>query len=435
MFLTINRNKTFIGNIAILTGGTALGRLVTILAAPVIARLFAPDDFGIASLAIALAVVLNSISSLRYESAIVLPSDRDRTIALSRLALTILVIFTLFLIVLTWLTLWFDLDISWARSLGGWSYIIPVAVFILGVGNILRRWAVREKRFKSMSVAKASNPTVTAASRIGLGAGFGSSVSGLLTGYLAGVTAELILIARSLENRPAALFRKTPGIRLKEVANRYRGFALFQSPTALLKAFSEQMPVILLGALFSPAVVGFFAIAHRLVLLPIGIIGRSVRIVFLQRAVEIGNQGRRIGPGLSKVIFSLALIGAPVFVTLYAYGEPFFSFLLGDRWLMSGRMVEVLSPLFFSMLVFSPTYAVFEVLEKQRILLVLQLIRTAALAGAFGYGGYHELDALDTLALFSGLGVATEIMIAAASLTLAYGKQGKLSRTDSDEGQ
>lgn len=435
MFLTINRNKTFIGNIAILTGGTALGRLVTILAAPVIARLFAPDDFGIASLAIALAVVLNSISSLRYESAIILPSDLDRTVALSRLALTILVIFTLFLIILTWLTLWFDLNISWIRSLGSWSYVIPAAVFILGVGNILRRWAVREKHFKAMSLAKASNPTVTAASRIGLGAGFGSSVSGLLTGYLAGVMAELILIARSLEERPAALFRKTPGVRLKVVAQRYRDFALFQSPTALLKAFSEQMPVILLGALFSPAVVGFFAIAHRLVLLPIGIIGRSVRIVFLQRAVEIGNQGRRIGPGLSKVILSLALIGAPVFATLYAYGEPIFSFLLGERWLMSGRMVEILSPLFFSMLVFSPAYAVFEVLEKQRILLALQLARTTALVGAFGYGGYHELGALDTLALFSVLGVATEIMIAAASLRLAYGKQGRLPRIDSDEGQ
>ena len=90
LFSVEKSNKTLIGNIATLMGGTAFGRLITILAAPVLARLFNPDVFGVAALLIAIAVVLNSVSSLRYEHAIILPPDQDQAVALSRLSLAIL---------------------------------------------------------------------------------------------------------------------------------------------------------------------------------------------------------------------------------------------------------------------------------------------------------------------------------------------------------
>jgi len=431
VFSSVKRNKTLIGNISTLVGGTAFGRLITILAAPVLARLFTPEDFGIAALVITLAIVLNSISSLRYEIAIVLPPDNDQAIALSKLSTIILAVFCLLIALLVWLVLWLEWDLAWTNTLGNWSLLIPGAVFLLGIGNILRRWAIREKRFKAMSVGTASSSTVTAGSRIGLGTISGSTVGGLVIGYLAGLVTELYLIARSLGTRPAAIFYGECSSRLRDVARRYRDFALYSSPTALLKSLSDRLPIMLLGVLFNPAVVGFYAIAHRLVQVPIRVVGRSVRTVFLQRAIEICNEGRSIGPGFTKMTLGLAAVGTPVFLVLFAYGEVAFSLLLGERWSTAGQFAEVLAPLFFSMLVFAPMQAVFVVLERQRMMLTLQVIRTAAAAGAFAWGAHQGLNALDTLVLFSGLGVVTNMLTAIVAFWLAYAKPTDVaSQTD-----
>jgi len=416
-------SKSLLGNIATMVGGTAFGRLATVLAAPIVARLFTPEDFGMAALIITLAMVLNSVSSLSYEFAIVLPPEKAQAIALSTLSLVILTAFCLLAEGVIGLMLWLEWDLNWINTLGNWSLFIPFAVFMLGVGNILRSWGVREKRFKAMSIGTASGSTITAASRIGLGAVYGSSVAGLIAGFLVGLIAELGLIARSLAMRPAAIFNNT-GVRnnLRTVAHRYRDFAIFQSPTAMLKALSDQLPVLLLGALFSPALVGFYAIANRLLVLPIGVIGRSVRTVFLQRAVETSNKGQRIGPGFSRITLGLFLVGVPVFLVLFAYGEELFSLLLGERWSMAGRIAELLSPLFCTMLVFMPMPAIFVVLERQRLLLILQAIRLAALASAFFWCGHHGFDALDTIKVFSGVGVVTSLLIASVAFRLAYDK-------------
>ena len=37
----------FARSVGILAGGTALGQAITVLAAPVLTRLFTPDDFGV----------------------------------------------------------------------------------------------------------------------------------------------------------------------------------------------------------------------------------------------------------------------------------------------------------------------------------------------------------------------------------------------------
>ena len=422
MLSSAKRNMTFISNISTMASGTALGRLVTVLAAPLLARLFSPEDFGIAALVITLSVILNSFSSLSYEFAIVLPTDQEHASALSRLSLVILIVFCLLVAGLVWLILWLQWDMTWVNTLGNWAFLIPVTVLVLGIGNILRRWGVREKRFKAMSAGEVGNSIVTACSRIGLGATLGSSVGGLVTGYLAGVATELYLIVRSLGVRFGTIFKKSQTCSLHSVAHRYRDFAIYMSPSALLNALSEQLPIVLLGAFFSPAVVGFYALANRLVVMPIGIVGRSVRTVFLQRAVDLYNEGRRIGPGFSKITFGLAALGAPAFLGLFMYGEEAFSLLLSERWATAGRFVEVLTPLFYTMLVLAPMSAIFIVLERQRMLLVLQTIRTTALVGAFAWSAHQELAALDTLRLYSGLGAATNLLIAFVAFWLAYSK-------------
>ena len=61
---------------------------------------------------------------------------------------------------------------------------------------------------------------------------------------------------------------------LYRLAREYREFPCYTAPAALLKRLGENLPVLILSLMFAPAVVGFFAVANRLIRLPVGLIQR-----------------------------------------------------------------------------------------------------------------------------------------------------------------
>jgi O-antigen/teichoic acid export membrane protein len=67
---------------------------------------------------------------------------------------------------------------------------------------------------------------------------------------------------------------------------RFRKFPLIDIWGALLNNISWQLPVLLLAVFFSQTLVGFYALAFRLIHLPMSLIGASLGKVFFQRASE-----------------------------------------------------------------------------------------------------------------------------------------------------
>lgn len=399
-----------------------MGRAIILLAAPVIARLFTPEDFGVAALIISVAVVLNSISSFRYENAIVLPEEWPQALALIRLSFWLLVIFSLLLtafFLASYLLAW---KLPLLESLDRQLLLIPVSVFLLGIGNIVRQWAIREKRFKIIGQAEVAGSIGVVSTRIALGLALGSSVLGLMAGYLFGVVATALMLTRKTIG---SLRRSTNATRITmlDVAQRYRDFLIYSSPTGLLRTLSENLPVLILGVMFTPAVVGFYAIAARLVRMPVKIIGESFQSVYMQKAIEIKNAGHGVGKSLTKMTLYLAVIGFPIFAILYFYGEYLFGILLGDNWATAGEYVEVLSPLLFVVFVLSPGNAIFTILEKQRVYFYLQIIKTIAAILAFYVAHKMSLVAIEALGLYTAFSVAANLLALLVAFLLAFRKQ------------
>ena len=61
--------------VSLLVGGTAGAQVLTVLAAPLLTRLYSSEDFGFLSVYTSLLALIGVISSLRYELAIPLLED------------------------------------------------------------------------------------------------------------------------------------------------------------------------------------------------------------------------------------------------------------------------------------------------------------------------------------------------------------------------
>jgi hypothetical protein len=61
----------FLGNVAVLAGGTALGQAINVLASPILTRLYRPEEVGLLGLYTAFIGIASVGAALRYETAIV----------------------------------------------------------------------------------------------------------------------------------------------------------------------------------------------------------------------------------------------------------------------------------------------------------------------------------------------------------------------------
>lgn len=67
--------NAFTHGASMLVGGTAGPQLLRVLAAPLLTRLYSPDDFGLLAVYASLSALIGGTSSLRYELAFPLPEN------------------------------------------------------------------------------------------------------------------------------------------------------------------------------------------------------------------------------------------------------------------------------------------------------------------------------------------------------------------------
>jgi O-antigen/teichoic acid export membrane protein len=88
--------NAFARGVSVLVGGTAGAQLITVLAAPLLTRLYSPEDFGLVAVCASLLALIGVISSRRYELAIPLPDDDVEEANVAMLSLLLVAMTTVF---------------------------------------------------------------------------------------------------------------------------------------------------------------------------------------------------------------------------------------------------------------------------------------------------------------------------------------------------
>ncbi len=413
LYRRISQSK-LVRNILTLFSGKLTAQLIVIGSAPIITRLFTPSDYGIAALILAIAGLASPLATLGYGTAAQMaPSDAD-----ARRLINVIIASTLFFA--TALGIGFvyysrNAGAGFFSDFGGWEVVIPIFFILQGAESALESWNTRKKNFRVQATTYVAGTALDTGSRIAFGVTAGSSIGGIVIGNLIGLVTRVFVLARSTD-----LFRKVkaigpPAQPYRTLIVHYRDFPFFSTPTAFLHSASSKFPLLFFGAVFSPAVAGFYAMAGRLFLVPLQLLQTSFRSVFTQYLIDKRNRGRNFHALVLKSCVLTATIMIPPAVALTLFAEPAIALLLGDKWRQAGVYISITAPLMVFASLVIPANAAMVVMRQQRRMLMLQIITALALGlgflVSFHISGTPEA-ALKTLVLIYGIRHCYTVFIA-----------------------
>lgn len=375
----------------LLAGSTVTAQLILLIAAPVLTRIYSPEEFGGLSVFVSVSVVLSVIYSLRYEMAVMIPDsfrESESVVFVSIITCSIGA-------GLTCIMLWLFGDLL-SELIGiktGLLYLIPVAAFFIAFNKTLMMLPLKIKRYGSVALSRVLQSLGVVIFQIILSP---LGAAGLLVGHISGFVLSTFAIKKYLIS---ALSRKKSFSDAKKAAIKYKKFPLYSTWGSLQGVLGVQLPPIIYGYYFGLDFVGLYALAHRIVAAPISVLGEAVSKFFL--AESAGDRSR---DSFSERIFTthraLVEVGLPFFVLLYIFGESFFVFAFGQEWAEAGEIVIAMIPWMALVFTVSPLSSVYEITERQHVGLIFNAILFVGRIALLLWGGANW-SALETVVWFS----------------------------------
>ncbi len=414
------RRGEFVSNVRRLLGATATGQLIGVALVPIVSRIFAPSEFGLATSVLAVANTLSTFSSLRYQQAIIIAEDQGEAETVLRLAVLIALLLTAveLLAVLISQGLFADSISEWLQGQAGLLYAAPIVGLLTGLTLVLKAWQIRSKGFRRIGGAAIVVGASVPLTRISLGLSAGATAGALIAGTGLGLVAQIAVLGTAkLRAACRGTLAEIRSGRLWSTARQYRDFPLFSAPEALLHNVSNTLPIYVLGFIYEPAVVGFYVMATRLVRLPVDALSQSVRQVYFQKSTELKSRGRDEISAFFKITGVLFVAGLIPFTVLGLYAEDLFRLFLGDRWGTAGAYTSVLVMWIFAGFVAVPSQVVFVTYRQQARWLRFQIALLLLRVGVFVVGYLLGIEALPLIALFAVTGGLFNVFI----MFIAYG--------------
>ncbi len=421
------RKTTFSGDVLKLTTGTAIAQVIAVLSAPLLTRLYAPEAFGVLALFISITGILGVIACMRYELSIVLPEcDREAANLLG-----VSLGFAAIISVLTVLIIWLGRDflVRWlnAPGLSSYLWLVPAAVFIHGVFLALNYWNSRTKHFGRLSIARVTASLATTTAKLGAGYA-GYATGGTMIGASVGgqAIATTVLGGQTWRNDRKLLLRSMRWQAMCTGMSRHKKFPLFSTWSALMNTVSVQLPLLLLATFFSSTVVGFYALGHRLLSMPMSLIGSAIAQAFFPRAAAAKIDGT-LPQVIRNTVTRLMALGLFPILLISIAGKDIFFVVFGSRWAEAGVYAQILAPWILFVFLGSPISTRFSVLVKQGESLVFNAILLVTRIASLVAGGLTG-SILLALMLYAGTGTIMWIGLCLYLLNKADLKYALLAR-------
>lgn len=388
--------SSFIKDVSSLSSGIIAAHIVTILASLFITRIYEPADIGYLTFFASLSIVFANISTLGYELAIVTAKKKSTSIYLTSGVVLLLLFFSIFLLIGILISQYFGLvpDVGIPAE---WLVFLPLGVIVTGFINIGQEWFNFTKQYKFLASTKVVQSVSIAVPQIVLGILFSANI-GLLIGFLLGrLIASLLYIYNYIRKQ---LWKLISINKIKRTLLRYSQYPKYVASTLIFDRLSLEAPFFLISILFSESVLGYYAIAYKVLSLPLNFLGTAIGKVFFKHLADKKNKSTLLAPSLIKTWLTLAAIGIlPMFVILFG-GEVLFEFVFGDGWGYSGTLAILLVPMLYLDFISSPTGRSFLVLELEHYTPVFSIARLAYIAGSL-YVGYVMNEILLGILLLS----------------------------------
>ncbi|HGJ5876893.1 MAG TPA: lipopolysaccharide biosynthesis protein [Arsenophonus sp.] len=359
--------NTYLRGVSILAVGTVGAQALTILAAPLLTRLYTPEDFGLLAVYSGLLAIFIVIASLRYELAIPLPKSHQE--AINVLVLSLLVV--LMMATISGVIIGFagDQIAQYLNipKLSKYFWLLPIGILLSGGYNVFNYWALRTKNFLDITKTRFSQALTTLAVQF-LGFKLGSIA--LLFGLTGGQGVGSLRLARSTAKYKE--FKDWSWLGVWQAAKRYRQLPIFSTWSGLFNSVGNQLPPLMFATLFGSGAAGLYILANRVLAIPVSVLGDAIGKVFFTNAAKAFREGCLL-PLVIKAHRRLVDLSMPITLLLIITGPEVFVVVFGENWRQAGEFARWLAPLLYITFIAATLSNLFSILEKERLGMFFQM--------------------------------------------------------------
>lgn len=320
--------------------GTTFAQAIPFLVAPILTRIYTPEDFGILASFLAVFGVFSAFVTLKFDQVIILPKkDEEAFNVLLITIITVFIVSLVFLILFIFLKSFF-IKLFDEEELGNWLFFVPLSLFFFGLYQAVYYWFNRKKYYRKISTVNIIQSSGGAGAKISFGTN--NYPGGLIFGTLIGQFVSIIIMFFFIFKDIRKLLKSLSFSMVKAQIRRFSKLALVVTISRSIQNIYAQIPIFYIGHYHNMSILGFVSIAQRLIATPVSIVARAFGDVFRQQATaEYQGTGRFDKIYLSTLKKSIIVSIIP-FIILYLIVPDLFALWLGDEWRVAGEYARII---------------------------------------------------------------------------------------------
>jgi len=306
---------------------------VHVVVSLVLARLLAPEYFGLLGMAMVITGFVKVFKNLGFSTAIVQRKttgpDLLSTLFWVNLAVCLVVAGVVAGIAPLAASMYQDPRVAPIVA------VLAVNFVMAGFTMIPTALLTRQMAFHKLAVREIAGIAVDGSTSIAL-ALCGWGVWALVAGTLAGHAAQMVLINLVCPFRPRLAFDKQG---LKECL----GFGLNLTGFNIFNYFARHADNLIIGIFLGPVALGYYALAYKLMLLPRNSITNVVTRVLLPTFSRMQDDDERLAKAYLRTCGAIAFVTFPMMAGLAVVARPFVEVVLGEKWLPAVPIISILA--------------------------------------------------------------------------------------------
>ena len=394
-----------------LLSGSSIGQIIPLVAAPVLTRIYSPENYGELGLVMAIVSIFSVIATLRYEEAIMLPvEDCDaKNLLIASFILCFLTSST-FLIISSLVPGWIS-DVFDFPKFQEWVMIIALMIFLSGLFNSLLVWTNRNKRYGRLAIRSIEQSTIGVGSKIILGHSILMS-SGLVLGTLvSSLFSTISLLLKTIQDDKKKISSCIKLTKIKKLLQKYQDFPKYNLLHSFIDVINASSVLLIISNSYGLRAVGLYSFAMGILKKPTRLIAQSLSQVYYQKLAEMNANSVSIYRDVSKVFRLSFSVGLIIFVPLYLVSPDLFTYVFGEEWRSAGKVCRVVIPFLFLQFLITPLASVPIIMKEQKKWMLLTLILNTIIPMILLIGSLSDMGFYQSLFVASIVAMLYQIML------------------------
>jgi O-antigen/teichoic acid export membrane protein len=376
-------SNTIFRNMTVLAGGVGIARIIGLLSTPVITRIYLPEHMGVLAVFASLAAMLLPFGTLRFSMAIPLPKNEKLATNLAVLCVIILFAVTLFTTITFSIFAPNILKVLSMNALVPFWFLLPLALAVVGLYEILSSWAIRTKAFTQLAKTKVWQSIIGPVVKISFGI-LGLKPLGLLIGHILTQGGGVVSLFRNFYKSFKSTWKYISLNRMVFLFNYYASFPKYRLPSQFLMVLSQKALLLFCSWQFDAYMTGQVGLAVMVLALPISLVGQTTGQAYYSEIAKIGRKHPeeiyKITKNITKKLFLVSILP---YLVLQFFGPILFELVFGPNWRDAGVFGSILAVYLLATFSTVPIMNVLNIFNQQKTYLVLNIIRFALILAIF----------------------------------------------------